>query len=50
MGMVETFRPFDRTQHMLQAKRKSVMPADAGIQGGGGEVTGAKTGFPLSQE
>jgi len=32
--MVEIRRPFDRAQGMLQAKRGSVMPAQAGIQGG----------------
>ena len=32
LGMVEIPRPFDRAQGMLQAKRKSVMPAQAGIQ------------------
>jgi hypothetical protein len=30
-GMVEIPRPFDGAQGMLQAKRKSVMPAKAGI-------------------
>ena len=39
-AMVEIPRPFDGAQGMLQAKRRSVMPAHAGIQCGGG---GAKT-------
>ena len=39
-GMVEMPRPFDGAQGMLQAERKSVMPANAGIQCGG---VGAKT-------
>jgi len=34
--MVEIPRPFDGAQGMLQAKKKSVMPAQAGIQRGGG--------------
>jgi len=31
-GMVQSPRFFDRAQGLLQAKRKSVMPAQAGIQ------------------
>ena len=34
-GMVEIPRPFEGAQGMLEAKRKSVMPANAGIQCGG---------------
>jgi len=33
-GMIDIPRPFDRAQGMLHAKRSSVMPAQAGIQGG----------------
>jgi len=35
-GMVEIPRPFDGAQGMLQAKTKSVMRVQAGIQCGGG--------------
>ena len=48
-GMVEIPRPFDVAQDMLQAKRYSVMPAQAGIQCGGGWQN-EKPGFPLSRE
>ena len=39
-GMFEIPRPFDAAQDTLQAKRRFVMPAKAGIQWCGG---GAKT-------
>ena len=56
-GMVEIPRPFDGAQGMLQAKRRSVMPAQslpprkrgAGIQCGGMREH-IKPGFPLSRE
>ena len=44
--MVEIPRLFDRAQDMFQAKRRSVMPAQAGIQCGGGEWQNEKPGFP----
>jgi hypothetical protein len=34
----------------VQAKRKSIMLANAGIQGDGGKGKGTKTGFPLARE
>ena len=34
--MVKIPRPFDRAQDMIQAKRRSVMPAKAGIPDGDG--------------
>ena len=45
-GMVEIPRPFAMTADMLQAKRSSVMPAEAGIQCGGGGRR--KTWIPAS--
>jgi hypothetical protein len=49
-AIVEIHRPFDGAQGMLQAKRNSVMPANAGVQGDGKRGKGTKTEFPPSRE
>jgi len=47
--MVEILRLFDRAQDLLQAKKRSVMPVQAGIQCGGGWQI-LKPGLPISRE